>query len=107
LATEEPTGEGTLRIPLVYVGAEDVPILFVNQFVIQYVQDDFILMLGQMTPPILLGTDEERRAQAEKVAYVPINVVARVAFSRGRLVELIEILQDHLSKCDVQRERER
>jgi hypothetical protein len=95
------------RIPLVYVGAEDVPILFVNQFVIQHHEDDFVLMLGQITPPVLLGTDEERRAQAEKVAYVPVNVVARVAFSRGRLVELIEVLQEHLRKYDAQRERER
>jgi hypothetical protein len=107
MATEEPMQEGMVRIPLVYVGVEDVPIHFANQFVIQHVQGDFVLMLGQMTPPVLLGTDEERRTQAEKVAYVPVKVVARVAFSRERLVELIEVLREHLRKYDTQRESER
>lgn len=103
MATQEPDQEAGIPVPIVYVGAEDVPVLLANQFVIQHEQNEFVLTLGQVTPPILLGTLEERREQAQKLAYVPVKVVARVAFTRERLVELIEVLQEHLRKYDTRR----
>jgi len=103
LATQEPDQEAGIAVPIVYVGGEDVPVLLANQFVIQHEQNEFVLTLGQVTPPILLGTLEERREQAQKLAYVPVKVVARVAFTRERLVELIEVLQEHLRKYDTRR----
>lgn len=89
-----------VSIPLVRIGAEDVPIYMVNDFVIQHNQNEFILTVGQFQPPILLGTEEERRRQAEQIAYVPIKAVARLGFTRQRLVELIEALQSNLRKYD-------
>jgi len=104
---EELGREEGVLVPIVYVGAEDVPILLANQFIIQHEQSEFILTLGQMTPPILLGTPEERREQAQKLAYIPVKIVARIAFTRDRLVELIQMLEEHLRKFDKQRGEER
>ena len=91
----------SLQIPLVRVGLEDVPIQLANDFVIQHQQNEFILSIGQYQPPILLGTSEERREQAERISYVPIRTVARIGLTRQRLVELIKILQDNLQRYDV------
>lgn len=98
--------EELITLPIVYVGGEDVPILFVNQFVIQHQPGEFVLTVGQITPPILLGSPEERREQAKKLTYVSTKVVARLAFTRQRLVELIEVLQENLNRYDeMMRER--
>lgn len=97
-------GEDTITLPVVYIGAEDEPILFANQFVIQHEKNEFVLTVGQLQPPILLGSPEERKEQAKKLTYVPIKVVARFGLTRQRLAELIEALQINLQKYDEKQE---
>ena len=96
--------EAAITLPVVYVGAEDEPILFANQFVIQHEKNEFVLTVGQLQPPILLGSPEERKEQAKKLTYVPIKVVARFGLTRQRLAELIEALQSNLRKYDKKQE---
>ena len=96
--------EDTVTLPMVYIGAEDAPILFANQFIIQHEQNEFILTVGQLQPPILLGSPEERKEQAKKLTYVPIKIVARFGLTRQRLAELIEVLQNNLRKYDKKQE---
>ena len=79
-------------VPLTWLDVEDVPVFFANQFVIQYEQDEFILTLGQMTPPLLLGTPEEQVDQLENLDFVPVKPLARIAFTRARLRELVQLL---------------
>jgi len=96
--------QDTISLPVTYLGLEDVPILFANQFVIQYEKNEFVLTVGQLQPPILLGSTEERKEQAKKLTYVPIRVVARFGLTRQRLAELIEALQSNLRKYDKKQE---
>lgn len=99
--SEEPL----VSVPLVYVGAEDVPILYANQFVSQFQADEFILTVGQVAPPILLGDESEQREQAERLSYVPVKVVARLAFTRQRLDEMLTLLKANLAAYDKDREQ--
>ena len=96
--------QDAITLPVTYLGLEDVPILFANQFVIQHEKNEFILTVGQLQPPILLGSPEERKEQAKKLTYVPIRVVARFGLTRQRLVELVEALQNNLRKYDEKQE---
>ena len=96
--------QDTITLPVTYLGLEDVPILFANQFVIQHEKNEFVLTVGQLQPPILLGSPEERKEQAKKLTYVPIRVVARFGLTRQRLAELIEALQSNLRKYDEKQE---
>lgn len=81
------------EIPLTWIGAEELPLLWVNRFVGQSLQDHMVLTIGQSVDPALIGTPQERIAQLEQIAYVPIRPVARLAFSRARCEELIGILE--------------
>ncbi len=94
------TDEEPIEIPVVYIGVEDVPILFANSFVVQHQQNEFIITVGQIQPPLLLGSPEEVREQAKRTAYVPVKVVARLALTRGRLLELLEVLTENLRRYD-------
>jgi len=80
------------NIPLTWIGTEDLPLLWVNRFVGQGLEDHLVLTIGQSVDPAIIGTPEERIAQVEQIAYVPVRPVARLAFSRARCEELIGIL---------------
>jgi len=92
--------DDSIALPIVFIGVEDTPALFTNQFVVQHHQDAFILTLAQISPPILLGTPEERREQAKNVAFVPVKVVGRFSMTKDRLVELISVLQENLANYE-------
>lgn len=81
------------EIPLSWVGLEDVPLFFANQFICQFNQDEFILTIGQMAPPALLGDEEQRTRQLEQLDQIPVRPLARIAFTPSRLVELINVLE--------------
>lgn len=80
------------EIPLTWIGTEELPLLWVNRFVGQSVEDHLVLTIGQSVDPALIGTPEEKIAQLDQIAYVPVRPVARLAFSRARCEELIGIL---------------
>lgn len=95
----------SVQVPLSWVGIDDLTILFANQFVIQFDEDGFLLTVGQVAPPPLLGTVEERKEQATQLAFVPVRPLARFSMSEERLRALIAILQENLSNYEVARER--
>jgi hypothetical protein len=43
MATEEPEG---VQLPSVWVGADETPIAFANQFVCQFQPNEFVLTIG-------------------------------------------------------------
>jgi len=96
----EGESEG-IQVPLVWVGAEDVPILYANTFISQFDQSGgFIVTAGQMNPPALIGTPDEMRAQAEQVTFVPVRVAARLALTQSKMLELVQVLQLNLEQFE-------
>jgi hypothetical protein len=55
-----------------------------------------------MTPPMIVGTREERIEQAQMVQFVPVNVVARLGFTPSRLRDLIGVLEVTLENFERQ-----
>ena len=64
-----------------------------------------LLTAGQLTPPMLVGTPDERREQAEMIQFLPIQTVARLGFTPGRLRELIGVLEATLKNYEAQEQR--
>jgi hypothetical protein len=95
---------GLISVPLVWSGPEDLPIFFVNAFVSQFDQqsfETFVVTLGQITPPAIIGsTEEERREQAEQITFVPIKPIIRFSLDRIRMRELIATLQANLDQLE-------
>jgi hypothetical protein len=86
-----------VEIRAVWVGVEDLPIVFVNQSIGQ-VDDrgDIILTFGQATPPIILGTPEQQRQQLQDVPFIQVRPVSRLTLSRPRAEEVVRMLQQTL-----------
>ena len=91
-----------LEIRIVWTGAEDVPILFANGFVVQFDIDlgAHILTVGQFAPPALVGTPEEMREQATMIDFVTVKTIARIAFTPARMTELLGALQANVDQME-------
>ena len=85
--------------------ADDHSVVFANQFLIQHQPDEFVLTVGQLVTPPLLGTDEEKREQLARVSYVPIRAIGRYGLTRRRIEELIAVLQENLERHDAMMEK--
>jgi len=92
-----------ISLPLAFVGAEGTPVLHANIFVLQQLQGDFILTIGQAAP-LLVGDVEEQRKQAQQLGTIPVTTIARVVVSRERLSEIIDILQMGLKESGESKE---
>jgi hypothetical protein len=87
-----------VSLPIIWAGVEETPIFFVNAFVSQFDADAFIVTLGQMTPPALVGTPDEIHEQASQLSYVAVKPVVRLGLTRTRMEEFITILQANLDQ---------
>lgn len=98
---EEP---GSVTLPLVWLGPEDVPILYCNAFVSQFdpqTMDSIIVTVGQLTPPAISGaTNDEREEQLRSVSFVPIKPVVRLGLTLARARELAATLQANLDQLE-------
>ena len=88
------------EIRVVWENPDSVPVFLANQFMIQHFQDEFILTIGQMVPPAILGDEAQREARLREIEQVSVRPLARIAFTRARLVELIQTLAAHGEKYD-------
>ena len=98
--SKESPDSTMFQVAISWKGMEDVPILLANQFIVQHWEGDFVITAGQLTPPPILGTIEERRDQAKGIMSVPVNVVARLSLNPGRMRELIGALTENLSRYE-------
>ena len=85
---------------LEWIDFDELPIVFANHFLVQHQPDEFVLTVGQVTGPPLVGTPDQIRGQARDGAEVPIHTLARVGVTRHRLTELIAVLQAALDEHD-------
>jgi len=95
----EPKNADEVQLPIRYVGANDVPILLANQFLLQPDEHGggFILSVAQLAPPILMGSIEQRRAQAGEIEFVPIRIIGRYSLARERAEALAGLLSRALA----------
>lgn len=101
--SDQPDG---IHVPIVWVGVEELPVAFANQFIVQVDRGEVFLTIGQFVPPPIIGaTEEERRAQAENIEFVQVKPVARVVMTPSRLYELATALEMGKTIHNAQEER--
>ena len=87
-----------LSLKLDWSGLEDLPVQFVNRFVVQHdaAANEFYLNVGAVSPPLIMGSDVDRIAAAAKLrerGTIPVHPVARLGLTPERVLELIRALQ--------------
>jgi hypothetical protein len=93
---EEPVPT-QIQVPIVWVGAEEVAILLANAFISQVQGQQFLLTVGQVAPPAIIGdTPEERLAQARQVSFIPSKVLGRFVMTHENVEDLVRQLNTTL-----------
>ena len=83
------------RARLNWRAADDVPFHLANQFMVQYVQEGYILSSGQVRPPALLEPTQEER---EAIQEVSVNVLGSVLMTPARARALMLLLRRQLER---------
>ncbi len=92
-----------LQLTLRWVGTDEIPIHYINQFVGQLGQlNELLLVFGQASTPTVIGTPEQQAEQLRQIEYVPIKPLARFALTRQGVERLISMLQHILMVHDEQ-----
>jgi hypothetical protein len=102
---EQPQPLDLIQVPVIWEGADDLPVLAANQFVVQIDSPDgaaenLILTVGHIAPPVLLGSAEEQRAAAADIKAVSVRPLARFSLSRSRATALIRVLNEVVGRFD-------
>jgi hypothetical protein len=105
--SEQPSERGKIQLPLAWIGVDELPIILVNQFLGQFLEDEFILTFGTVAPPPLLGDPEQRLEQAKQIEFLPVQAVTRFGLTRTRLEELVRVLKETLDNYDEHQESEK
>jgi hypothetical protein len=84
----------TKNVPLKWSGIEEEPIYFCNAFLLQNIQNEFVLTLGYANPPTFLNPPTQTEIDA--IDSVDARPVMRVGLTPDRLIELIGILEINL-----------
>jgi hypothetical protein len=83
-----------VQIQVDWSTADNLPIMASNIVLVQQTPHEFILTFAATVPPIITEPITPEQARGMKVTAQPI---ARIAFAPGRLVELLQTLQQQLA----------
>jgi hypothetical protein len=86
-------------LALEWVEFDEQPIVFANQFLVQHEPNEFVVSLGQVVGPPVVGPPDQVRAY-HGAEPVPIHTLCRVGLTRLRVTELINVLQAALDDHD-------
>ncbi|MGH2917354.1 MAG: hypothetical protein ACRDLS_01965 [Solirubrobacteraceae bacterium] len=97
-----PDDPHPFNVPFSWVGYDELPIVYANQFLIQYQPGEsaFVIGVGQSTLPPLIGEPEEIAEQVAQIEFVPIRPLGRIALTEEKMRELMAVLSASLAKAD-------
>ena len=88
-----PDGQ-EVEIPFLFIGTEDVPIVFSNLQIVQHEEQEFVITFGQYTAPLLTpGADADEIAR--RAPHVAVRAVARVGMTAQRFERFVGALQSN------------
>jgi len=88
------------KIPISFSELEATPVLLANVMFVQRFGEEYVVAIGQIAPPILVGTPAEQKHRVDTLGELSVRPVARVSLTRARLEEFIKVLQDGLNLPD-------
>jgi hypothetical protein len=83
----------SIELRTLWIGIDELDVTLANQFATQVDHNgEIFLTIGQISPPLLIGTPEQQRDQARNLGYVPIRPLGRYTMTRQQLDELRTLL---------------
>lgn len=90
--------DALVRIPIEHVYPDSVTTRFADHVVVQHTEHEFVISFYEMERPVLLGTAQERNERLRSIESIKAVCVARIAVAAGRMPEIVQALNDNLSR---------
>lgn len=74
---------------------EEMPTAYATNLVVQHTKHEFFISFFAIAPPLIVGTDDEKRARVEQIEQVTAQPLVKVVVSASRMPEFIKVLQDN------------
>lgn len=87
-----------VAVPLAWTDLDDLDTPLANQFASLFLEEMFVVTVGNVTPPVFLGSEQARKEQAQELPYLPIRPIARFAMTEAKLEAFIDVLQGNLKR---------
>lgn len=88
-----------VQVPIKW-NMEGMPVVFANQMLVNSDDHEVHLHFFEITPPVIVGTDEQKQKQLEDLKSVSARGVVRVIVSKDRLPAFIQALQSTSEKIE-------
>jgi hypothetical protein len=89
--------DDVLELSIRFEDASAAPAFYATNLVVQHTPHEFLLHFYDIVPPMLVGTDEEKRKQARALTQIVARPLARVVVAAGRMEEFIKVMQENLN----------
>lgn len=93
-AASPPSEPQQVQITVDWSAAESLPVMAANLFYVQQTTHEFVLTFGMGTTPYFPSAPTLDQIKGTKIKAQPLF---RMAVSPGRLVELLQLLQQHIA----------
>jgi hypothetical protein len=87
-----------IPVPIEWCISDNIISRYATNMVIQKAEHEYILSFFETRPPILLGSPEEIKAQAQSIKSVKAECISRIIISEERMPEFVKVLQDNIVK---------
>lgn len=89
------------KIKLNFVYPDNLKSNFVSNVIVQHQKDFFTLSFFEVwVPPILGNTEDEKKAELEKIDQVEANCVARLVVTPDKMRDFVKALHNNLENYD-------
>src|SRR5258707_7592115 len=85
-------------LPIEWYIPENIVTRYATDMVVQSSPLEFVISFFEAYPPLLIGTPEEAKAQAEKLDSIRATCIARFIVSPGKITEFVAVLQQSLEQ---------
>jgi hypothetical protein len=83
-------------IPVKYVIPDEIITRYATDMVVQHSDQEFLISFWEIQRPVLLGTDEERKAQVQMIKFIENRCVARFAITPDRMQKFLDALKENV-----------
>jgi hypothetical protein len=95
-SADERAEEESKDLEIDWATIEQLPPLYATNMVIQHTESEFIINLYQLLPPVIWGTEEQKRARIEEMSMIQTTPLARVVITADRMPGFVRALKKNL-----------
>ena len=71
---------------------------FANHMIIQFDNHEFHLSFFEIQPPVLIGSEEDKRQVLESLDHIDAVCVARIVISKDRMPVFVKAISEHVAR---------